>query len=531
MENEKYITIEELKEVKNTSDTVFEGIKAVSGWRSGKMVTEQEYDAAEKTFLNAPMSGKNMFSSVNVNVEDGNLGRSTVEGRGVQVTIGVSNVKSTVPLLITNTMKPDVIKEKLGYTPLADACMDAAENGLKENYAIPVTANVQGTVGKITHSGDGAGSISVEGNPNNVYQVIVEITETGDLNNGMFRYSIDGGNTFSMEQMIPMTGTYELSKTGLVLKFSESVEFKEGDAYSFETTEPVLNNQSVLQAVESLKNSNISFELVHIVGTSGKALWAALQQEAVEFLNIYKKPVIFVVEGREKREEETLDEYLIAMKEERRGISSIYICVSLSYGIYIGNDMSTRITNMAGVICGLFGRAKESLSIGCVKDFPISSAKLLKLIPEGISEYTEKLDEMGYTVFRQYTGLENYYVSNANTLAPDNSDFPYVENVRVLNRIVREVTKRATENIQQEIDPEEIETSVKGIESELNIAMDDCDDDKIISSGEVTIDTENTNILVDETLTVNAEWVPMGTSRVFNINFAVKNPYGTSSAE
>ena len=48
---------------------------------------------------------------------------------------------------------------------------------------------------------------------------------------------------------------------------------------------------------------------------------------------------------------------------------------------------------------------KGSLSIGCVKDFPISSAKLLKLIPEGISEYTEKLDEMGYTVFRQYTGL------------------------------------------------------------------------------------------------------------------------------
>ena len=92
--------------------------------------------------------------------------------------------------------------------------------------------------------------------------------------------------------------------------------------------------------------------------------------------------------------------------------------------------------------------------------------------------------------------------------------------------------RQRSENIQQEIDPEEIETSVKGIgDRKVNIAMDDCDDDKIISSGEVTIDTENTNILVDETLTVNAEWVPMGTSRVFNINFAVKNPYGTSSAE
>ncbi|MGN0153505.1 MAG: hypothetical protein ACI4A3_03575 [Lachnospiraceae bacterium] len=58
MESEKYIKIEELKAIKNTPDAVFEGMKAVSGWRSGKMVTEQEYDAAEKIFLNAPMSGK-----------------------------------------------------------------------------------------------------------------------------------------------------------------------------------------------------------------------------------------------------------------------------------------------------------------------------------------------------------------------------------------------------------------------------------------------------------------------------------------
>ncbi|MBO5522386.1 MAG: DUF2586 domain-containing protein, partial [Roseburia sp.] len=442
--------------------------------------------------------------------------------------------ESSVPLLITNTMKPDAIKEKLGCTPLADACMDAAENGLKENYAIPVPVDISGTVGEITHSGDGAGSISVEGNPNNAYQVVIEITETGSLNDGMFRYSLDGGNIYSEEQMIPLSGSYELPKTGLTIMFSgeeNPQEFKEGDAYSFETTEPALNNQSVLKAVEKLKNSNISFEMVHIVGISGKALWAALQQEALEFLDTYKKPLIFLVEGRAVRDDETLDEYLAAMKEERRGINSIYICVSLSYGIYTRQDLSTKVINMAGVLSGLFGQAKESLSIGCVRDFSISSAKLLQLVPEGIGDYAKLFDDAGYTVFRQYTGLEDYYVSNAKTFASENSDFPYVENVRVLNRIVREVTKRATENIQQEIDPEEIETSVKGIESELNIAMDDCMDDKIISSGEVTIDTESVNILVDESLDVSAEWVPMGTARVFNIRFAVQNPYTATESE
>lgn len=75
------------------------------------------------------------------------------------------------------------------------------------------------------------------------------------------------------------------------------------------------------------------------------------------------------------------------------------------------------------------------------KRFPDKLCKIAEIDSGRYKRVYRKLDEMGYTVFRQYTGLENYYVSNANTLAPDNSDFPYVENVRVLNRIVREVTK------------------------------------------------------------------------------------------
>lgn len=58
--------------------------------------------------------------------------------------------------------------------------------------------------------------------------------------------------------------------------------------------------------------------------------------------------------------------------------------------------------------------------------------------------------------------------------------------------------------------------------------MEDCETEKIISSGEVTIDTEDLDILVDETLNVAATWVPMGTARRFNIKFAVNNPASSS---
>lgn len=476
-----------------------------------------------------------MYSEINVTVEDGNLGRNSSTASHAHVKIGVSSAESNTPILITNTMKPDDIKAKLGYTPLADACIDATENGLKTIYAIPMAADVEGEIGNVTHSGTGSGTFGVDGNPNNAYDIVVQITETGDTNEGGFKYSIDGGNNFSDEYTIPLGGKYEVEGTGLTLSFedvtTEEKSFVEDDAYSFSTTAPTMNNANVLKAVEKLISYNKTVEVCHIVGVSTKTLWAALQIEASEFLTTYKKPLIFLCEGRACAEGETLDEYMTAMEAERKGINSYFICVSLSYATYQRKDLRTQNINMAGVISGLLGQAKESLSIGCVEEFPISSAKLLKLLPEGIEEYSKEFDEMGYTVFRQYNGKEDFYVSNAKVMSPEGSDYKYVENVRVLNRIVREVSLKATDKVQCEIDPNDVEGSVKTIEAYLNIAMEDCEKDKIISSGEVTIETEDLDILADETLNVEATWTPMGTARKFNIKFAVSNPASSGNGE
>ena len=50
-----YMTIEESKAQKDTSNAVFAGVKTANGWGTGKMVTEQEYDAAVKAFNDAPI--------------------------------------------------------------------------------------------------------------------------------------------------------------------------------------------------------------------------------------------------------------------------------------------------------------------------------------------------------------------------------------------------------------------------------------------------------------------------------------------
>lgn len=470
-----------------------------------------------------------MWSEVNPTIEDGNLGRNSSTGTKAQVKIGVSSVTSNKPVLITNTMKPDQIKEKLGYTPLADACIDATENGLKTIYAFPVKADVDGAVSDVTHAGESQGAFTVVGKPVNSFNVVVEITETGDTNEGSFKYSIDGGNTFSGDITIPLSGEYKVEETGLTIKFeditSETKSFMEGDAYSFITTAPTMNNESVLKAVEKLQTFNKEVEVCHIVGTSNKTLWAALQSMAVELAEIYKNPVIFLCEARACGADESIDDYMYAMEQERKGISSLYVSVSATYALYVRKDLRTQVINMAGVISGIIGQAKESLSIGNVENFTISSAKLLKILPEGMDEgYDKELDAIGYTVIRQYVGKEDFYIANGNVMAPNGSNFKYIESVRVLNRIVRQVCMQATDKIQCEVDPMDLEGSIAPIQSHLNIPIDSCISDKVISSGEVTINTEGLNILADETLDVSVEWVPMGTTRIFNIGFKVNNP-------
>ena len=44
-----------------------------------------------------------MYGDVNVTVEDGNLGRSSSTGSGVQFKIGISNIESTTPIPVSYT--------------------------------------------------------------------------------------------------------------------------------------------------------------------------------------------------------------------------------------------------------------------------------------------------------------------------------------------------------------------------------------------------------------------------------------------
>lgn len=468
-----------------------------------------------------------MYGDVNIAVEDGNIGRNNQSGTGIQVKIGISNAVSAAPIQILSSTKTSKIKDILGETPLGDACLTALEWGADTIYAIPIQADTAGSIGTVTHDGEGTGTITVSGSPYNAYHVIITIMETGKCNTGTFRVSIDGGVNYSEEMTIPVNGEYDIPLSGLQIKFSNAENadnYVAGETYSFTTTQPTMNNQSVMTAVESLVSSKIEFEYIHVVGTSSRAMWAALGTMAEEFLTKHKRPLFFVCEAREIQENETIEQYIEAMAEECKGFENRYIQVVCSHSRYRQLDGREQIMNNARIVTGLYSRATESQSIGEVRSFPISEERLLYLMPEGIENYVSDLDGMGYLTVRQYAGKQGYFVTSANMMAPG-SDFQYAEDVRVLNRLVRTVRQKALELLQTEIDPENLEASMAAIESELNIPIEEAVEDGIISSGRIEIKKENVNILVEESLDIKITYVQKGHIRNLNLTFAAENPY------
>lgn len=473
-----------------------------------------------------------MYGDVNATVEDGNLGLSMDTGTGVHVKIGISSVETNVPILITGTMKPEKIKEKLGLSPLADACMDSIENGAGTIYCIPINEFISGSFEELKKDGNGKGTVSFQGKPNNSYDIRLFIIEAGRLNQATMKYSLDGGYTYSEEFTIPMDGSYEIPNTGVTMLFQEAgleeekmQSFLAQDCYSIHTNAPTMSNEVVLKAVDTLKSNTTQYEYVHIVGESGKTLWAALTAKAEEFLMVQKKPLFFICEGRYKREDETVDAYVTAMIQERKGIQSKYLQVVLSYSYYIRMDGREQRINNAGIVCGLYSLASESQSIGETKSFSISEAKMEHLLPVGIEDYIFQLDKEKYLTFRQYEGLEGFYVTSANVMSPENSDYRYAEDVRVSNRLIKAVRNKALYELQVQIDPSELEVSLKNIEEQLNIPIEKARDDKIISHGEVKIEANQTDILVSEQINITISYVPFGHLRTINLSFAMENPY------
>lgn len=120
-----------------------------------------------------------------------------------------------------------------------------------DTYSFTVTNS---EFSSVTESDPGP-DITPSGTPAADYEVIIEITTTGDLGVGAYRFSLDNGSTYSSPATIPADGTDVLGASGITATFAAG-EYTDDDTYSFDATAPVFGDVTV--DIEPLEDGTVT---------------------------------------------------------------------------------------------------------------------------------------------------------------------------------------------------------------------------------------------------------------------------------
>jgi hypothetical protein len=110
-------------------------------------------------------------------------------------------------------------------------------------------------------------------------------------------------------------------------------------------------------------------------------------------------------------------------------------------------------------------------------------------------------------------------------MSPDGSDFRYMEDVRVLNKIIRETRKEALLILQDDIDLEDVQGELETRAKFMFTPLQRMIDSKEISSAEITVpEGQEETILEDETMRVKIRYLSRGYIREIEVDLGRSAP-------
>ena len=228
-----------------------------------------------------------------------------------------------------------------------------------------------------------------------------------------------------------------------------------------------------------------------------------------------QKPAFLLLEAALPEEDGDLHEWAFQMEADRKKIKNTDIQVCAAWGRLARLDGTTQTVNLAGLVSGRYAKAPVQESVGKTRPelgYGFPEKQLEELLPAGYDNTViELLDVAGYLTFRKYDGLDGFYIYHTKMMSPDGSDYRYAEDVRVRNKIIREVRKKALLFKNDDIDltniQGELETRAKFIAAPLDRMVSG----KEIGSYEIIVlDGHEETFPEDETMRVKIRYLSRG---------------------
>jgi hypothetical protein len=398
---------------------------------------------------------------------------------------------------------------------LSSAIFAAATYTLNDVYTIA-------TDGTVTVAGTGpAGNVTHTDSPLDAYSVVVTMSGAGALGVATFKVSVDGGDNYSGDILVPAAGKYAIPSTGVVLTFAST--FTAGDTYSFSTTTAGFSNSDVTTACTTAFASPLEFSWIHLVGAGANAA-AAVATAAV------------------------LDTQMTAALAAYRFIFAVMECPTsesdATVAAAFASFSSVRVAACAGdceLVSPLNGRIMRrniawAYTARLAGIDPGTSPAAVKLgkVPNVFSLYRDNsasslLGDSRFVTMRTLRGKQGYFFTRGVMMAPSGSDFSSVMNRRVMDLACR-ITRAALLpylNTDVRIDPKTgyiDERDAQIIEANVNAQLSA----GVVANGNASsssvVLSRTSNILATSSEPVTVRIVPKGYLENIAVNIGFSNP-------
>lgn len=379
-----------------------------------------------------------MVQEVDFRESDGNIGAPPPNNS--RTVLIMAPCSSGTPNTVYSVGTPDALSA-LGAGPGVEAARHILEISGRPCLVMPLTVTA-GVLSAVAQPGSGSPpTVGVTGNSYDNYDAKVEIRLGGALGTSKFRYSLDGGQSWSGDLFT--AASYPIPDTGVTLTFAAGT-YVLGHLYTFTGAAPTFSAGNLNTAFDAAAIADYGFGIVYVVGEAGgvddtakaTASAAIVASATAKQLALYngKRPVRVILELPY-----VADAAALAAFASFAGSGSKSPVVVAAWGRVQSAMPHGRapLVNLARLIVPLIVSKPIGKDASAFQDDGYSGKLPAALIP-GTNVRDERktpgLDAAKFTTVKTFTDVAGVYLENVRLMSQFGSDFKYLQHGQVIDR-------------------------------------------------------------------------------------------------
>lgn len=379
-----------------------------------------------------------MVQEVNFRESDGNIGSPPPNAS--RTVLIMAPCSSGTPNTVYSIGTADGVSV-VGNGPGPEAARHILEIAGRPVLVMPLTTT-NGVIGAVTPPGAGTPpTLTPSGTPYDNYDVKVEIRLGGALATAKFRYSLDGGQTWSGDLFT--AASYPIPDTGLTLGFAAGT-YVLADLYTFTASAPSFSAANLNTAFDAAQIADYAFGIVYIVGEAGgvddaaksaasAAIVAAATAKQLAMYNA-KRPVRIVLELPYVADAAALSAFGSFAGSGSR--SPVVVAAWGRVQSAMPHGRAPRV-NLARLIVPLIVSKPLGKDASAFNDDGYSGKLPPALVP-GTNVRDERktpgLDAAKFTTVKTFIDVGGVYLENVRLMSQFGSDFKYIQHGQVIDR-------------------------------------------------------------------------------------------------